>query len=633
MRPPGAAFALAALVAVAIAILEAVLPNPGVRRTAGDFLYGIDVHLLLAIVAVGLARLVTLRRTPAAFFTLALAFQLAIEGGLTAGFWFGKGAAFLAPPGTRPGMTEVAAFGAACGMAGLGLGFALGRWGLSRLMVRWSGGVLGRAGALAGALLLAANVIALAVARPRPETFTVRPGADAQPRPDVVLILVDTLRRDHLSRWGYPRPTSPNLDRFFDECIVCTNVYTPSNWTLPSVASLFTGRYPSNHRVIKPSDVLPEALPTLAEHFRSYGYLTGGFIGNNLIMDCNGFLQGFGHHYPGELPYWFRNLHTAGERLLRRYLQHTDVAERAGSIVQATLRWLRSTPGRPHFAYLHIMDPHSPYTPPRGARNRVAPGIPGGPIDPPLWSEFGKQAERAGCHDWGCLENPPTLSDSALAGMVANYDGEIRAVDEAFGVLMAGLAELGYLDGCHIIFCTDHGEEFGDHRGWFHGASIYEEMIACPLAYRPPGGVKGGRIVARPIPLIDIIPTLCARIGIEPLPLDQGSEIPEVTGAASPEYALPVLSEAPPCLYALRLRGWKLVRRGPKTSPDYQLFDLDRDPLERTDLAAQWPDTLAMLRGYLDDLTVTFGRRSEKEIPAAENPELLRRLRDLGYID
>jgi len=633
MRPLGAAFVLAGLIAVAVAILETAVPDTGTHRAVGDYLYGIDLHLLLAIAAVGLARVVTLRRNPAVFFTLALALQLGIEGGLTAGYWFGKDAGFLPPPTTPTGKTALAAFAAACALTGLGLGFAAGRSGLSRLMVRLAGSRLGWAGSLAAALVLGANIIALAVTRPREEPIAVRPDADAQERPNVILILVDTLRRDHLSQWGYPRPTSPNLDRFFGESVVFSNAYTPSNWTLPSVASLFTGRYPSSHRVIKPSDVLPETLPTLAEHFRSYGYLTGGFIGNNLIMRCNGFLQGFAYGYPRDLPYWFRNLHTAGERLLKRCLRQPDVANHARLIVQAALQWLRSTPGQPHFAYLHIMDPHSPYTPPRAVRNRIAPGTPSGPTDPPLWSEFGKRAEESGCHDWGCLENPPTLSDSALAGMVANYDGEILGVDDAFGVLMAGLADLGYLDTCHIIFCSDHGEEFGDHGGWFHGASIYHEMIACPLAYRPPGGVASPRIVARPIPLVDIVPTLCAQIGIEPLPLHQAREIPELSGDPRPEYSLPVLSEAPPCLYALRLRNWVLIQRGPKTSPVWQLFDLDHDPCEQTDLAAQWPDTLAMLRGCLADLTATLARRTEEDVPAASNPELLRRLRDLGYID
>ncbi len=633
MRQLGAAFIVAVLIALIPAILETALSDPVSRPTPGDFLYGIDVHWLLALVAVVLARLVALRRSPRTFFTLGLAFQLAIEGGLTAGFWFGTRAGFLPSPATATGKAALIAFGGGCGLAGLAVGIVAGRRGFARWMERLADGFLGRLGAVACGLLVVANLVALAVARPHRPSVVVRPDAEKLQRPDVLVILVDTLRRDHLSWWGYGRPTSPNLDRFFDDSIVFTNAYTPSTWTMPSVASLFTGRYPTSHRIDDPTDALPRSLPTLAEHFRSYGYATGGFVGNNLMTRYNGFSQGFAHYYPRELPYWCRNLRTAGEKILKQLLQQPDVANRAGPIARAAVRWLRATPGKPHFAYLHFMDPHSPYTPPRAARERVAPGAPPGPINPPELRQFNERLRGTGCADWSCIEDPPTLPDRDLLGMIANYDGEILAVDDAFGVLMAGLAELGYLETCHIVFCTDHGEEFGDHRGWFHRASIHDEMIACPLAYRPPGGVAGGRTMARPIPMIDIIPTLCGQVGIETPPQHQGRKIPEVSGDPPPAYTWPVLSETPPYLYALRLRNWKAIRQGPTASPQWLLFDLDRDPLERTDLAAELPDTLGLLREYLEELTATLARQGEVFTPSAENPELLRRLRDLGYID
>jgi arylsulfatase A-like enzyme len=157
-------------------------------------------------------------------------------------------------------------------------------------------------------------------------------------------------------------------------------------------------------------------------------------------------------------------------------------------------------------------------------------------------------------------------------------------------------------------------------------------MVACPLAYRPPGGMRHAQVVERPIAMLDIVPTLLGQLGLE-IPSDhQGRQIPELLGQPSPSWGLPVLSEMPPFLYSLRLRNWKLIRRGSVHDPEWQLFDLTSDPSEQADVSAALPDTTAMLRSLMEDLVSAHVDLSDGDREVNENPELLRRLRDLGYV-
>ena len=152
------------------------------------------------------------------------------------------------------------------------------------------------------------------------------------------------------------------------------------------------------------------------------------------------------------------------------------------------------------------------------------------------------------------------------------------------------------------------------------------------MAYRPPGGIAGGRRIERPVALLDLMRTLCTQAGLEVPPMHQGRDIPELSGKAPPRHAPPVLSELPPSLYALRHQRWKLMRRGPRSDPEWRLFDLSQDPLERDDLAAVYPDTLSLLRSWLESAVAGYARMSVEEVSTTTDPEMLRRLRTLGYI-
>jgi arylsulfatase A-like enzyme len=631
-RSFGVALWLTALVAVAATVIELFVSRPtgGALLTARDLAYALDLHLLAALAAALGLRIVCWRAPENTFPAIALGGMLAVELGVVGVHWLTR-ASFMPPFYTPLGKTVAAlGFGAALAAA-IVLARRAGRLVRRETWMRGTRGLWGAAGIALGALILAANAALVAVHFPRPARIAVRADAAARARPDVFIILVDALRRDHVSYFGYERPTTPNIDRLLAESAVFTAASTPSTWTIPSVATLFTGLYPSSHRVTGAFNRIPAEAPVLAEHFRSYGYRTGGFVANEILSGANGFAQGFETYFPPSPPWWTYHLRTAFERLATR-VRKPQSASQGWRITNEFLRWLRATPNQPHFAYIHYLDPHSPYTPPAEDLRAVAPDAPPGPSQPPLFRDHEKELRDPACRDWECLANPPTLPPEKLAGMVARYDGEIHNTDRRIGRLLDELRRTGELDRCHIVFLTDHGEEFDDHHGWYHGNSIYREVSACPMAYRPPGGIAGGRTIGRPVPAIDMIYTLCGLAGIETPPVHQGREIPELTGSAAPADSLPVLCEYPPNLFALRRGPWTLIQRGSPGDPEWRLYDLRDDPAERNDLARAYPDTLAALRGYLQGRVAELTRAGVAEISSTADPELLERLRSLGYI-
>ncbi|MCK4306175.1 MAG: sulfatase, partial [Candidatus Eisenbacteria sp.] len=490
---------------------------------------------------------------------------------------------------------------------------------------------VGTLGILLAALLGGLNLVAYGRVACRPSHGAVRENLEELERPDVLIVLFDALRRDHVSSFGYDRPTTPNIDRLFEESWVFTQAYVPSTYTSPSVVSLFTGLYPSSHRFVEVLSVIPDAAPTLAEHFRSYGYATAAFVANGTITPSGGFDQGFEYYFPAGAPAWCRHQRTAFEQIIIRLLRPNDAAC-AQRISREAARWMRANADRPRLAYIHYLEPHHPYTPAPEDREAVAPGAPPGPASPYHFADFKHLVDCAGCADWECLAHPPTYPASELEGMIANYDGDIRMGDRYFGQLLRDLAGQGVLDCGHLVFCTDHGEEFGDHHGWAHVNSIYEEMTACPLMYRPPGGLAETRTVDHPVGLLDLIYTLCLRIGFETPPMHQGVEIPELLPQERRGREQPVLSELPDKLFSLRLRDWKLVRRGCPENPTWRLFDLGSDPRESRDLSADFPDTVAYLRAYLEGLVASYEQTSLGHVDRAVDSELLRQLKDLGYI-
>ncbi len=373
-------------------------------------------------------------------------------------------------------------------------------------------------------------------------TPTIIPTAASKDAPLVVVYLVDTLRADHLSLYGYERNTSPELERFARDGVVFDQAIAPSSWTKPSVASVFTSLLPAQHRCVQFYTPLDHSLVTFAEMLQGHGYGTGAVVTNELVLAREAsFDQGFG------------------------YFARPDEPQSAREVVDAGLEYLTSRRGLATLLYLHTMDPHWPYTPPSPFDRRYPPApVPG--------------RGAAGPYDY---KEPRDLDR-----IVAQYDGEVAYGDEQFGRFVRELQERGLYDRALIVFLSDHGEEFLEHGDWMHGHTLFEELIRVPLVVKFPGNRHAGRSVARQVLLVDILPTILRSQGlpvpsattIVGRPLDEAFE----TGTDNPVERPAILETKYRefVAYGVRTPVDKYVHH---ISPrDQELYlDLERDPLEQ----------------------------------------------------
>ena len=269
--------------------------------------------------------------------------------------------------------------------------------------------------------------------------------------PNIIVILVDTLRADHLGCYGYARPTSPFLDSLAARAVFFESCSAVAPRTEPSVASLFTSLYPSRHGAVNSltvrdqKQVLPERVVTLAEMFRANGYGTAAVLTNGNASARFGYAQGF---------------ETSP-------MLHDARAAAVGTRALAELGKLGAE--RPFFLYLHYMDPHSPYLPPVPYQNHFDPEYRG--------TILGTSHEQI----FRILAGEETATARDIEHLIAQYDGEILYLDQALRTLFSALRAEGYLENTLILFTADHGEEFWDHGKLFHGYTLYQEQLHVPL--------------------------------------------------------------------------------------------------------------------------------------------------------
>jgi len=429
----------------------------------------------------------------------------------------------------------------------------------------------------------AASGPAAAEAGPIPACTALRLEGEPAPRP-LVFVLSDTLRRDRLGAYGGPAAT-PHFDAFAEAHHRFTHAVTQSPWTKPSIATLFTGVYPSAHGVLShpelrrwageaegedvlESDVLSEEWVTLAEALAAAGYRTAAFVSNPWIQDKLGFAQGFATFDDS-----FAGNATPG-----------TVVTRAG------LRWGADLPddGRPWFLYLHYMDAHAPYAPlPAGVlyENLEALRDDDRPLSPRAARQIARRSRRPGGGLWAQAGIPPRIGLLELV-----YDQGVIRFDRALGELLEGLGGLPGGDDAAVVVVSDHGEALF-HRGWRgHGDGLYEDETAAPLAARLPG-VSGPATVDCPVGLVDLRRTLCDYLGIECPGPDQGVSL---LGGGEPRYLVTSGVKGKPRNRAIRNARYKLIVQPDGPPPDARgaaarphiLYDLERDPDESRDLLA-----------------------------------------------
>ena len=449
-----------------------------------------------------------------------------------------------------------------------------------------------------------------------PQPAAQAPSISEVSRPNVIFYLVDTLRADHLGCYGYPRPTSPEIDAFAADAVLFERTMAQSSWTRTGVASVLTGAAPRAHGVVGRDDALAEEAVTLAEILAGIGYSTAAFHTNGNVGEPFGFAQGFSRF-----------------ELLRGRIEGSIHAP-ATAVNTAAFDWLQEAPREPFFLYLHTMEPHAPYQPAEPARSQLAAGV-----ETPMMPE----SARAALREIGLLNNdhPPVLgsvhwlqalhndillpSAEATEAMIALYDAEIRANDRAFGQLIDRLRALGLYQRTLIIFLSDHGEEFHDHGAWSHGRTLYQEQLEIALIARFPGpdAPRGLRVEGLATQL-DLVPTVTDLLGLERPPQASGRSLQQVmlNRAKQPGYALLDL-DGRRAKSVIEGR-WKL------TCDPCRLNDLTVDPGEARDLSAENPVRF----GYLKALMSRFEdpASATQAAPATVDPELLRQLEALGYV-
>jgi tetratricopeptide (TPR) repeat protein len=399
----------------------------------------------------------------------------------------------------------------------------------------------------------------------------------------VILISIDTLRSDHLPAYGYGKVETPALDALARDSVLFERAYSHVPLTLPSHASILSGRLPGEHGVRDNIGYRFDArrFPDLPVLLHQAGYATGGAVSAFVLRGETGISAGF-DYYDSQV-----DVQLSGA---------IGQSQRAGRITEGLLSaWLQRAAGgaKPVFAFLHLYEPHSPYTPPEpfASRYRDAP-----------------------------------------------YDGEIATADSIVGDFLGELRRLGIYDRALVVLLSDHGEGLGDHGEREHGLLLYREALQVPLLVKLPGSAQRGRRVAAPAELVDVLPTVLAAVGL-PVPaglpgrsLLGGAGADGAVGANGSDSAgLPAREIYAETEYPRLHFGWSelssLIRDRYHYihGPDPELYDLAADPGERRSvLLAERPVFVALRQDVL-------GFQRQLAAPAAADQETRQRLASLGY--
>jgi len=445
-----------------------------------------------------------------------------------------------------------------------------------------------------------------------------RPAAPAG-TPNIILIVIDTLRADHLSCYGYREIDTPAIDRLAADGTRFARAFAQASWTRPSIASILTSLYPSSHQAVHKADALPEGVTTVAEALARAGYYTAGFANNVNIAPVFNFDQGFDEYHFLEPAFFFGATRSASElaiynqlRMVReRFLSQAKYVEHyyqpAEVVTDRVLEWLASAQERPFFLVIHYMDPHDPYF-----------------VHPFDGEGYARVADP----------NPPKERAELYRRL---YDGEIVYLDRHLGRLFDGLRDQGLYEGSIIALTADHGEEFFEHGGWWHGQTLFEEQIHIPLIVKGAGGAGAGSVNTALVTSLDVAPTLIALAGVAVPQQMQGRALALGSGHRGGRDA--VFAEEDfegNVLFAVRTETWKRIAANganPRGLPPEQLFKIDSDPGEREDLAGRNREVASELAAK----TETFKQEAKAEAVegagASVDAATKERLRALGYVN
>jgi arylsulfatase A-like enzyme len=411
--------------------------------------------------------------------------------------------------------------------------------------------------------------------------------------PSVILIVADTLRADHVGAYGSTITKTPAMDRLARDGVVFENAFANSTWTRPSVATILSSLYPSSHKVMHKTDLLPEAVTTIAEVMRDAGYRTAGYVTNINVASDFRFDQGFQEYHYLAPEYFFGATDSCAK--LAFYSAMSLVRERffseekwvqyyyqdAQAVNGEALPWLDRNGAGPTFTLIHYMDPHDPYF------ELPYNGVAVARIDTP---------------------NPDPSQRDRMASL---YAGNVDYLDRFLGNLVEALKQTGRYDDTVIALVSDHGEEFYEHRGWWHGTTLYDVESRVPFIVKLAKNQKAGTRVKGWAQLLDVAPTLAGAAKVAAPPDWQGRDL--FSNAPAPEALFQEEDHEGNVLHSIRAGKWKLIvanENNPRGLAPMELYDLQADPKETKNLAAEQSEVVAKLSGELAALRVIAGSRA-----------------------
>jgi arylsulfatase A-like enzyme len=472
-------------------------------------------------------------------------------------------------------------------------------------------------------------------------------------RPNVLLIVLDTVRADHLSVYGYARPTTPGLERFAREGVTFEQALAPAPWTLPSHATLFTGLYPVQHHAGRFHPRLDEHLTTLPELLHGQGYQTVAFSNNTWISRATNFHQGFDHFedFRGIWRVWRSASRLLAVQVYRLFVPgqlHGDRSGGAGVTNRAIRRWFDTQydSTRPFLLFINYLDAHFPYHAPD-----------------PYWRKFVEPSHQAlatklldaKAQDEADYTPPPINWQAEKWGALTDlYDGELFYLDAMLTELFDDLRRRGLFDDTLVVVTSDHGEHLGEHELFLHRFSVYEPTLRIPLLMRLPGRLPAGLRVSDWVGLPDVFPTILRLVAVD-TPPDVLAALPGRSLVGSPvavppgrmllgDYEVPdnllpryrqktkVTDERyfRRGLRSLHYGNWKFILGSDGRN---ELYDLEQDPSEMNDLVQQDPEQARAMETHLQEVLAGLPKMSDAEATGELDDETKAQLRALGYIE
>jgi arylsulfatase A-like enzyme len=472
-------------------------------------------------------------------------------------------------------------------------------------------------------------------------------------QPNIILLVLDSVRATNLSCYGYGRPTTPNIDALAHQGVLFEKAISNGCWTLPVHASLFTGLYSLNHGLTTSKDTLPEQYPTLARQLTKLGYQTASFSNNAYVSAASGLTQGFDfvddvwrvsiprgiqRTKMGRLIKYLerfgkptqplisiaRQLQRA-RAVLKRRRHRKDKGARATN--EKLKKWLlgERQPKQPFFLFVNYMEPHEPYNPPQPYDRRFMP------------KEFTPQrVARVGINKDVMNRISDQRGQEDIQILKALYDGELNYLDERIGELVKFIDSQEDLVNTVLIVTSDHGDCLGEHNHIGHRMSLYEPLLHIPLIIRYATHFEPGTRVRQQISLIDLYPTMLELAGKGPSDLN-GTGLHSLVTAPDLETRPFTIAEntGPKSINglvarALRTERYKYIWR---SDNQHELYDLVKDPGEQKNLIGAVPEVAQELEMQLSNWQQSLADYSVETIKTEYDEEISDRLRQLGYID